>query len=128
MKPAHPEVEFVWIMTESAADTAKFAKQIGFNWRAIEYESTGSMPHVNEPINGLLPQLIVMDPNGRVLANGWQNSAQNALRQLDALLKAPPRQPWFPISSELQPSLPIDEYPHENTSCDRDIVRPDRQV
>ena len=93
MKPAHPEVEFVWIMTESVEDTSKFAKQLGFNWRAIEYESTGSMPHVNQPISGLLPQLMVMDRNGRVLANGSQNAAQNALRQLDALLKMPTRQP-----------------------------------
>ena len=92
MKPAHPEVEFVWIMTESVEDTAKFAKQLGFSWRAIEYESTGSMPHVNGPITGLLPQLIVMDRSGRILANGSQHAAQNALRQLDALLKMPARQ------------------------------------
>jgi hypothetical protein len=34
-----------------------------------------------------------MDRSGRVLANGWQNSAPNALKQLDALLKAPGAQP-----------------------------------
>jgi hypothetical protein len=93
MKPRHPEFEIVYMMTESPEDTAKFAKQIGFSWRAIEYGSTGSMPTVRQPIHGLLPQLFVMDRSGRVLANGWQNSAPNALKQLDALLKAPPRQP-----------------------------------
>ena len=91
MKPAHPDVEFVWIMTESADDTAKFAKQLGFNWRAIGYESTGGMPRVSQSISGLLPQLMVMDRNGRVLANGSQHAAQNALRQLDALIKRPVR-------------------------------------
>ena len=35
----------------------------------------------------------VMDRSGRVLANGWQNSAPNALKQLDAPLKAPTAQP-----------------------------------
>ena len=88
-KPTHPEFELIYIMTESVEDTAKFAKRIGFAWRAIEYESTGYMPTVSQPIKGLLPQLIVMDRNGRVLANGWQNSAPDALRQLDLLLKRP---------------------------------------
>ena len=93
MKPRHPDIEFVWIMTESVEDTSKFAKQLGFNWRAIEYESTSSMPHVSQPITGLLPQLIVMDRNGRIVANGSQNNAQNALRQLDALLRQPVSRP-----------------------------------
>jgi hypothetical protein len=89
MKPKHPEFELIYIMTESVEETAKFATQIGFSWRAIEYENTRYMPTVSQPIKGLLPQLIVMDRNGRVLANGWQNSAPATLRQLDALLKMP---------------------------------------
>ena len=90
MKPKHPEFEIIWIMTESPEDTGKFARELGFSWRAVTYESTPSMPTVNGPIVGLLPQLIVMDPSGKILANGWQNTAPDALRQLDALLKAPP--------------------------------------
>lgn len=93
MKPAHPEVEFVWIMTESAGDTAKFARQLGFDWRAIGYESTGSMPKISQPITGLLPQLFVMDRNGRILANASQHAVPSAVRQLDTLLKTPSRQP-----------------------------------
>ena len=88
-KPAHPEFEIVYMMTESVEDTNKFAKEIGFSWRAIKYEHSHPMPNVLRPIQGLLPQLVVLDRNGRVLANGWQNSASNALKQLDALLKAP---------------------------------------
>jgi len=89
MKPKHPEFEIIWIMTESPADTGKYAKETGFSWRAIEYESTGSMPGVSKPIDGRLPQLIVMDLNGRVLINGVQTAAPAALQQLDALLKQP---------------------------------------
>jgi hypothetical protein len=91
MKPSHPDFEIIWIMTESPEDTGKFAKELGFSWRAVTYESTPSMPIVNAPISGLLPQLIVLDSNGRILANGSQNAAPNALRQLDTLLKQTPR-------------------------------------
>jgi hypothetical protein len=93
MKPKHPEFELIYIMTESVEDTSKFAKQIGFSWRALEYGSTGSIPSVSQPIQGLLPQLIVMDRSGRVLANGWQNSAPAALKQLDALLRTSAARP-----------------------------------
>jgi hypothetical protein len=92
MKPKHPEFEIIYIMTESVPDTEKFAKAIGFSWRAVEYESTGAMPSVNQPIDGRLPQLIVMDRTGKVLANGVQNSAPNALKQLDSLLNQPAEQ------------------------------------
>jgi len=89
MKPKHPEFEVIWIMTESPADTAAYAKATGFSWRAIEYESTGAIPSVNQPITGKLPQLIVMDRTGKVLANGVQATAPAALQQLDTLLKQP---------------------------------------
>jgi hypothetical protein len=92
MKPKHPEFEIIWIMTESPEDTGRYAKTMGFSWRAIEYESTGTMPSVSQPITGKLPQLIVMDRNGKVLANGSQNQAPAALARLDALLKQPPTQ------------------------------------
>lgn len=41
----------------------------------MEYESTAYMPSVSRQIDGKLPQLIVMDRNGKVLANGIQNGA-----------------------------------------------------
>jgi len=86
-KPRHPEFEVVYIMTEDPADTAKFARESGFSWRAVEYESTAYMPSVSRQIDGKLPQLIVMDRSGKVLANGIQNGAPAALNQLAALLK-----------------------------------------
>lgn len=89
MKPQHPEFEIVYMMTESVADTNKFAKELGFSWRAVEYESTATMPTAAAPISGLLPQLIVMDRTGKVLANGSQATAPKALDQLTALLNKP---------------------------------------
>jgi hypothetical protein len=89
MKPKHPEFEIVWLMTENDADTAKFAKELGFNWRAIEFDSQPAVPIVNGVISGKLPQLIVMDRNGKLLANGIQTEAPTALKQLDALLQQP---------------------------------------
>jgi hypothetical protein len=93
MKPKHPEFEIVYMMTESVEDTSKFAREVGFSWRAIKYERAHPTPNVSRPIQGLLPQLVVLDRDGRVLANGWQNSAPNALKQLDALLRASPARP-----------------------------------
>ena len=89
MKPRHPEFEIVYMMTETPEATSKFARELGFSWRAIPYQHS-YMPTVSQPIKGLLPQLVVMDRNGRVLANGWQSSAPNALKQLDALLRTSP--------------------------------------
>lgn len=86
-KPRHPEFEIIWIMTESPEDTGKFARKLGFSWRAVTYESTPSMPSVKQPITGLLPQLIVMDPSGRVLINASQEAVPGAIHQLDTLLK-----------------------------------------
>jgi nucleoredoxin len=89
MKPKHPEFEIVYIMTESPEDTGKFAKELSFSWRAVEYETTARMPITGKPFGDLLPQLIVMDSTGKVLANGIQNTAPAALERLDALLNQP---------------------------------------
>ncbi|MGH7947474.1 MAG: thioredoxin-like domain-containing protein [Opitutaceae bacterium] len=89
MHATHPEFEVVYMMTESPENTGKFAKELGFSWRAISYASTSGIPSVHRHISGMLPQLIVMDRTGRVLANGTQSAAPAALRKLDALLKVP---------------------------------------
>jgi hypothetical protein len=88
-KPKHPEFEIIWLMTETQPDTAKFAKANGFAWRAMEYESTPAIPMVSQAFSGKLPQLIVVDRNGKVLVNGTQNQAPAALAQFDALLQQP---------------------------------------
>ena len=79
-------------MTESQTNTAQFAKANGFSWRAMEYGSTPAVPTVHRVISGQLPQLIVVDRNGKVLANGTQSQAPVALKQLDALLNQPAEQ------------------------------------
>lgn len=89
MKPKHPEFEIVYIMTETPEDTGKFAKELGFSWRAVEYATTARMPITGKPFGDLLPQLVVMDGTGKVLANGIQNTAPAALERLDALLNQP---------------------------------------
>ena len=88
IKSTHPEVEVVYLTIESLPDTFKFAKELGFNWRTVSYEDT-TMPCVNPIIDGRIPQLIVMDRDGKVLANGIQSTAPAALQQLDTLLKQP---------------------------------------
>ncbi len=90
-KPKHPEFEIVYIMTETPEDTGKFAKELGFAWRAVEYATTGKMPVTNagKTFSDLIPQLVVMDRSGKVLANGIQASAPAALAKLDALLNQP---------------------------------------
>ena len=47
------------------------------------------MPSVCPYIDGRIPQLIVMNRDGKVLANGIQSTAPVALQQLDTLLKQP---------------------------------------
>jgi hypothetical protein len=88
IKSSHPEVEVVYLTIESLPDTFKFARELGFDWRTVSYENT-TMPCVNPIIDGRIPQLIVMDRDGKVLANGIQSTAPAALQQLDALLKQP---------------------------------------
>ena len=91
MKPKHPEFEVIYLTVEDMPETEKFAKELGFNWRTVTYENT-TMPSVSPSIEGRIPQLLVMDRNGRILANGVQNDAPAALKQLDALLKQPATQ------------------------------------
>jgi hypothetical protein len=85
-KPKHPEMEVVYLTIEDLPETYKFAKELGFDWRTVTYENT-TMPSVNPYIDGRIPQLIVMDRDGHVIANGIQSTAPAALQQLDALLK-----------------------------------------
>jgi hypothetical protein len=86
IKSTHPEVEVIYLTIEPLADTLKFAKELGFSWRTVTYEDT-TMPCVCPIIDGRIPQLIVMNRDGKVLANGIQSTAPAALQQLDALLK-----------------------------------------
>jgi hypothetical protein len=87
-KTRHPEYEIVYIMTETPENTGKFARELGFSWRAVEYETTGKMPVANagKTFSDLIPQLVVMDRTGKVLANGVQATAPDALAQFDELL------------------------------------------
>ncbi|MBE2213562.1 MAG: hypothetical protein IAE82_06800, partial [Opitutaceae bacterium] len=87
--PKHPVFEIIYIMTEAPADTGRFAREAGFAWLAVDYETTGRMPVMGEPFGSLLPQLVVMDRAGNVLANGVQGTVPAALQTLDALLNQP---------------------------------------
>jgi hypothetical protein len=73
-KPKHPEFEIVYIMTESPADTGKFAKELGFSWRALDPDAASKLAFAGKAIGDLLPQLIVYDRAGNVLANGTQQT------------------------------------------------------
>lgn len=90
-KPKHPEMEVVYLTIEDLPETYQFAKELGFNWRTVSYENT-TMPSVNPYIDGRIPQLIVMDRSGKVLANGIQSTAPDALQRLETLLNQPPVQ------------------------------------
>lgn len=89
MKSKQSEFEVVYIMTESPEDTGKFAKEAGFSWRALDYDTAGKLAFAGKAIGSLLPQLIVFDRAGNVLANGTQQTAPQALAKLDALLNQP---------------------------------------
>jgi hypothetical protein len=88
MKAKHPEFEVVYLTIEPLPETFNFAKELGFSWRTVSYENT-TMPCVSPYIDGRIPQLIVMNRDGKILANGIQSTAPAALQQLDALLKQP---------------------------------------
>jgi len=88
IKSTHPEVEVVYLTIEDLPETFKFAKELGFDWRTVSYENT-TMPCVCPYIDGRIPQLIVMNRDGKVLANGIQSTAPDALQQLKALLNQP---------------------------------------
>jgi hypothetical protein len=88
IKSSHPDVEVVYLTIESLPDTYNFSKEMGFNWRMVSYENT-TMPSANAVIDGRIPQLIVMNRDGTVLANGIQSTAPAALQQLATLLNQP---------------------------------------
>jgi len=88
IKAAHPELEVVYLTLDPLPVTGQFAQEMGFSWRAVSYENT-NMPCIYSYIDGRIPQLIVMNRDGKVLANGIQATAPAALQQLDALLKQP---------------------------------------
>ena len=88
IKETHPEVEVVYLTLDPLGDTEKFAQEMGFSWRSVSYERT-TMPSVFSYIDGRIPQLIVMNRDGKVLANGIQSTAPAALQQLEALLRQP---------------------------------------
>jgi hypothetical protein len=88
IKATHPEVEVVYLTLDPLDETEKFAQEMGFSWRSVSYERT-TMPSVFSIIDGRIPQLIVMNRDGKVLANGIQSTAPAALQQLEALLRQP---------------------------------------
>ena len=88
MKQKQSEFEVVYLTIEDLPETEKFAQELGFSWRTVSYENT-TMACVSPYIDGRIPQLIVMDRDGKILANGIQATAPAALQQLDALLKQP---------------------------------------
>jgi hypothetical protein len=88
VKAAHPELEVVYLTLDPPADTEKFAQEMGFSWRSVAYERT-TMPCVYPIIDGRIPQLIVMDRDGKVLANGIQATAPEAMQRLEAILGQP---------------------------------------
>lgn len=85
IKTSHPEVEMIYITVESLPDTFKFTKELGLDCRAMGPENS-YMASVHPYIDGRLPQLIVMDRNGKVLADGVQSTAPAALQQLQAMV------------------------------------------
>jgi hypothetical protein len=89
VKPRHPEFEIVYLMTESAAATGKFATKMGFSWRAVSLENIATVPAVARFIGARLPQLIVVDRSGNVLVNGIEVDSLAALRRFDVLLNQP---------------------------------------
>ncbi len=87
-KAAHPDLEVIYLTLDPLPVTSQFAREMGFSWRAISYEDT-TMPLLHPIIEGRIPQLIVMNRDGKVLANGIQATAPAALQQLEALLRQP---------------------------------------
>lgn len=85
IKTTHPEVQVIYLTVESLPDTFKFTKELGFDCRAISYDDS-YLPSLHPIIDGRLPQLIVMDRNAKVLADGIQSTAPAALQQLQALV------------------------------------------
>jgi hypothetical protein len=88
IKAAHPELEVVYLTLDAPADTGKFAQEMGFSWRSVTNDNA-TMPSLYAYIDGRIPQLIVMDRDGKILANGIQSTAPVALQQLESLMSRP---------------------------------------
>jgi Thioredoxin-like len=92
-KPKHPEFEIIYLSCDGGvADMEKFAKAEGFDWPAVTYERSTYLSLVVPYFGTPIPQLTVMDRDGKVLISGVQSTAPTALQQLAALLDKPAEQ------------------------------------
>ncbi len=90
VKAAHPEFEMIYVpASNTVPDRHKFAKEMGFPWRATTTDA-GMLPVCGQPFASKIPELVVMDPAGNVLINAVQENVPGALKQLQAMLDAPP--------------------------------------
>ncbi len=91
MKPRHPDFEVVYVRADaSVADMNKFAREMGFSWPAL---TTGDLFFTGREFGSKMPQLLVVDRSGTVVANGVQATAPAALDRLRALLEQPAQTP-----------------------------------
>lgn len=86
-----PEFEVIYVRDDATvADMETFAKETGFSWRAVTMDTTDDLPVFSRAFGAGLPQVLVMDRSGKVLADGaGTTSAPAALKQLRALLEKP---------------------------------------
>lgn len=90
VKPRHPEFEIIYLSYDgNLADMEKFAKAKGFSWPAVTYERSAHLSLITPYFGKLIPQLTVMDRDGKVLISGVQSAAPDALQQFAALLDKP---------------------------------------
>lgn len=68
----HPEFEIVFISADKTADAmAGYMRDAGMPWPAIEYAKVPSMTALNKYAGSGIPDLVIIDGSGRVLADSY---------------------------------------------------------
>ncbi len=97
-KPKHDDFEVVFVSADhTAEEMAGYVKDESFPWFAVAYDRVPELAIVDSFRGGGIPQLLVLDEHGKLLADSYQNGryigADAALARLKALLNQPRPKP-----------------------------------
>ena len=70
----HPEFEIIFLSGDKTADAmAGYMRDAGMPWPAIDYSKLGNVPELVKYAGKGIPDLVIVDGSGKVLANSYVN-------------------------------------------------------
>ncbi len=74
-KPEHDDFEVFLVSNDHSPSAMKeYATQAGFSWLAVDYDKLGTIPCLSSYQGRGIPQLLLLDENGRVIADSFDGN------------------------------------------------------